>query len=126
MPRGVITERYAGVLLCGDVIQSGYIPEDEQTKAGEKYYVQTTAPGMTSNAVRMSETAWNQFLDSGADMGTPCVMEVRSSVFNGAQYYTADSFHVRSPGRPAFVPKDAKPADAVAKMEQAVKAGAKP
>lgn len=103
MPRGAITDRYAATLHCGDVIQSGYIPPDEQTKAGEKYYVQVTAPGMLSYAVRMTEKAWSQYMDSGADMGTPCVMEVRSAVFNGQQYYTADSFYVRSPGPPAFV-----------------------
>lgn len=103
MPRGVLTERYAGVLLFGDVIQSGYIPADRQSETGEKYYVQVTAPGMASYAVRMSDKAWGQFADSNADMGTPCVMEVRSSVFNGAQYYTADSFAIREGGRPDFL-----------------------
>lgn len=104
MPRNVILERYAGVLLFGDVIQSGYIPADKQSDTGEKYYVQVTAPGMTSYAVRMTEKAWAQFLDSSADMGTPCLMEVRSSVFNGVQYYTADSFAIREGGRPDFIP----------------------
>lgn len=138
MPRP-ITERYAGVLLCGDVVQSGYVPADEQEKIPEKYYLQVTAPGMNSYKVRMSDRAWEQYCDSGADMGDPCVLEVRSSVFNGMQYYSADSFHVRPAGRPAFVPKDApgldfvkakekaakERADAVTKMEQAVKAGVK-
>lgn len=106
MPRGVITDRYAGVLLCGDVIASGYIPPQERDdKSGEKYYLQVTAPGLSSYAVRMSEAAWNQFFESGADMGTPCALEVRSSVFNGQQYYSADSFFLREPGRPDFLIK---------------------
>lgn len=99
MPR-IMTDRYSGVLLCGDVIQSGYVPENEQDKTGEKYYVQVTAPGLTSYRVRLTDAAWNQFLESNADMGTPCVMSVRSSVFNGQQYYTADEFQIRKPGRP--------------------------
>lgn len=104
MPRNVVLERYAGVLLFGTVIQSGYIPADKNSETDERYYVQVTAPGMSSYAVRMTEKAWTQFLDSGADQGTPCIMEVRSSVFNGAQYYTADSFAVREGGRPDFLP----------------------
>lgn len=97
---GIVTDRYSGVLLCGDVIQSGYVPEDKQTATGEKYYVQVTAPGLTSYRVRMTENAWSQFMESGADMGTPCVMSVRSSVFNNQQYYSADDFYIRKPGRP--------------------------
>lgn len=111
MPRGVVTDRYAAVLMLGDIIASGYLPPDEKNGTEEKYYLQVTAPGLSSCAVRMTENAWNQYLESGAADGTPCVMEVRSSVFNGTQYYTADSFHVRSPGVPVFVAKSEKAAD---------------
>lgn len=103
MPRGVLTEHYAGILLFGNVIQSGYIPADKQADTGEKYYVQVTGPNMTSFAVRMTDKAWEQFTDSNADVGMPCVMEVRSTVFNGSQYYTADSFAIREGGRPDFL-----------------------
>lgn len=108
MPRGVVTDRYAATLIFGDIIASGYLPPDVKNGTEEKYYLQVTAPGLTSHAVRMTEKAWEQYLESGAVDGTPCVMEVRSSVFNGAQYYSADSFHVRSPGAPVFVAKSEK------------------
>lgn len=113
MPRGVVTDRYAATLIFGDIIASGYLPPDTKNGTEEKYYLQVTAPGLTSHAVRMTEKAWNQYLDSGAEDGTPCVLEVRASVFNGTQYYTADSFHVREPGVPRFIEKLVKSEKAI-------------
>lgn len=102
MPRNVITERICGTLMYGDFLGAGYVAADETAKTGEKYYIQISAPGLTSHAVRVPDSVWLKYMESDCDMGTPIAMTVRSSVFNNAVYYSAEDFYIRDNVPPSF------------------------
>lgn len=102
MPR-MITEVVAGVCMYGDFIASGYVPADEQSDAGEKYYIQITAPNLNSYKARMTDAAYQQFMAAVVRMGMPVLMDVQPMVFNGNQYWRAESFYVRPDGRQPFM-----------------------
>lgn len=98
MPR-MVTDTVAGLIMYGDFIASGYVPADEQSTAGEKVYVQVTAPNLTSHKVRLTDEAVQQMYESDLRMGSPVMMDVRPMVFRDAQYWRGESFHVRPDGR---------------------------
>lgn len=100
MPR-MVTDTVAGLIMYGDFIASGYVPADEQSTAGEKVYVQVTAPNLTSHKVRLTDEAVQQMYDSESSlrMGSPVMIDVRPMVFRDAQYWRGESFHVRPDGR---------------------------
>ena len=111
MPR-MITEVVAGVCMYGDFIADGRVPADEKTDAGEKYYVQITGPNLTSYKVRLTDSAYQQFMAADVGMGVPVLMDVRPMVFNGVQYWQAESFYVRPDGRQPFMRSSPAPAPA--------------
>lgn len=100
VPR-MVTDTVAGLIMYGDFIASGYVPADEQSTAGEKVYVQVTAPNLTSHKVRLTDEAVQQMYESESDlrMGSPIMLDVRPMVFRDAQYWRGESFHVRPDGR---------------------------
>lgn len=102
MPRNVVTERISGTLMYGDFLGAGYVAADETAKTGEKYYIQISAPGLTSHAVRVPDSVWEKYMESDCDMGTPIAMHVRSSVFNNTVYYSAEDFYIRDNVPPSF------------------------
>ena len=108
MPR-LVTQVVAGLLMYGDFIADGFVPKDEQSSSGEKYYIQLTAPNLTSNKVRLTDEAYQQLLESDVHMGSPILVSVRPMVFNGVQYWRGESFAVRPDGHPPVWPK-ARPA----------------
>lgn len=112
MPR-LVTEVVAGLLMYGDFIAEGYVPADEQSSAGEKYYVQLTAPNLTSNKVRLTDEAYAQMQECDYRMGSPILLSVRPMVFRDTQYWRGESFHVRPDGHPPVWPSARKVVEAV-------------
>lgn len=108
MPR-IVTHVVAGLLMYGDFIADGWVPKDEQSSSGEKYYIQLTAPDLTSNKVRLTDEAYQQLQESDVRMGSPILVAVRPMVFNGVQYWRGESFSVRPDGYPP-VWRSARPA----------------
>lgn len=97
VPR-MITKIVAGVVMYGSLIGVGYIPAEEKSDAGEKYYIQVTGPNLTSYKPRMTDEAYQQFQMAGGDslpMGAPVMMSVSHSLFNGNIYWRAESFSLR-------------------------------
>ena len=102
MPR-MITEIVSGVVMYGDFIGTGYVPAEEQSDRGEKYYIQITGPNLTSYRARMTDEAYAQLAQYDVSMGMPVLMDVSYSLFNGQVYWRAESFHVRPDGRQPFM-----------------------
>ena len=111
MPR-MVTEVVAGVCMYGDFIADGYVPADEKSDAGEKYYIQITAPNLNSYKARMTDSAYAQFMAADVAMGTPVLMDVRPMVFRDTQYWQAESFYVRPDGRQPFMRSSPAPVPA--------------
>ena len=97
----MVTRNVAGLCMYGQFIAFGYVPKDEKTDAGEKYYIQITAPNLTSNKAKMTDEGYAAFAavcgkeGENLVMGAPVLLDVRPMVFNGAQYWQATGFHVR-------------------------------
>lgn len=98
---GLVTKNVAGLGMYGQFIAFGYVPRDEKTDAGEKYYIQITAPNLTSSKAKMTDECFVAFSTAcGKEgeklmMGAPVLLDVRPMVFNGSQYWQAVGFHLR-------------------------------
>lgn len=124
MPR-LVTEAVAGLIMYGDFIAEGYVPADEQSSAGEKYYVQLTAPNLTSYKVRLTDEAYAQMQDCDYRMGSPIQLDVRPMVFRDTQYWRGESFHVRPDGRRPVWPMAPKAAPEAVSSSNAAAAASK-
>ena len=95
MPR-MITDIVAGVVMYGNFIAFGYVPKEEQSDRGEKYYIQITAPNLNSYKARLTDEAYQQFqqclqkLGDNAPPFFPVLMNVSYSLFNGQVYWRAE------------------------------------
>ena len=107
MPR-MITDIVAGVVMYGNFIAFGYVPKEEQSDRGEKYYIQITAPNLNSYKARLTDEAYQQFqqclqkLGDNAPPFFPVLMNVSYSLFNGQVYWRAESFFLRPDNQSPF------------------------
>lgn len=97
----LVTRNVSGLGMYGQFIGFGYVPADEKTDAGEKFYIQITAPNLTSNKARMTDECYAAFASlcgkegENLMMSAPVLLDVRPMVFRDTQYWQATGFHLR-------------------------------
>lgn len=97
----MVTKQVAGLGMYGQFVAFGFVPRDDKTDAGEKYYIQITAPNLTSNKARMTDECYIAFSSvcgkegENLMMGAPVLLDVRPMVFKDVQYWQATGFHLR-------------------------------
>lgn len=92
-------EMMKGLAFCGTFIEAGDVkrknPENGQEETTRYCFVN---PGMAESntipRIKMSDTAWNDYINSDAGFGDEVLCKVKAFAVNGSIYYTASRFVV--------------------------------